>query len=554
MIRMFDTHRIRAQQELTGSLWNFAVPGFPAQKVLVPSCWEMYPGFENHRGTAVYSTTFRAAGTIRLEFKGVSHTAQIFVDHTLVAEHYNAFTPFDAVVKDLAAGEHLLEVHVDNSFSEASALHIPNDYMTYGGINRPVALEQLQTAYIKHIRFDCVFKDGVPCAHVRVLVCNLTDTCQELGISESISDTLHFTDAVTLQPNEEREITAEFECPEARAWCFEDPALYFLCAELTQNGRPIDDLIERVGFRTIGMDGRNILLNGRAVRIKGLCRHEEHPQYGCAIPPEAMACDLAILRDLGANSVRTSHYPNDERFLDLCDEYGLLVWEESHARALEEDQMKNPNFDRQSADCIREMIENHYNHPSIYLWGILNECMSQSEFGRTCYEKQLAQIRSMDHTRLCSFASCMFFNDICLDLPDVVSYNIYPQWYHDTPSREYLDSLYNWIQHDTAGAGKPFLISEVGAGAIYGFRSPAHVKWSEEYQQDALFDQLDAILSKPECSGVYIWQFCDGRVCPEWFAKRPRSMNNKGVVDEYRRPKLCYSTVKQLFTALENYR
>lgn len=91
------------------------------------------------------------------------------------------------------------------------------------------------------------------------------------------------------------------------------------------------------------------------------------------------------------------------------------------------------------------------------------------------------------------------------------------------------------------------MITEVGAGGIYGYRHPSHVKWTEEYQAEALEKQLDAILAHPDCTGVYIWQFCDIRISEEWFSGRPRTMNNKGVVDEYRRPKLCYDVVKKMF-------
>lgn len=91
--------------------------------------------------------------------------------------------------------------------------------------------------------------------------------------------------------------------------------------------------------------------------------------------------------------MRTTHYPNDELFLDLCDEMGILVWEENHARGFVTEEMKRPHFEEQCEDTIREMIRAHYNHPSIYIWGILNECGSDSEFGRACYDAQFQLIR-----------------------------------------------------------------------------------------------------------------------------------------------------------------
>ena len=86
-----------------------------------------------------------------------------------------------------------------------------------------------------------------------------------------------------------------------------------------------------------------------------------------------------------------------------------------------------------------------------------------------------------------------------------------------------------------------------GAGGIYGFRSPYGAKWSEEYQAKALGAQLEAVLGAEDCAGVYLWQFCDIRMSDEWWGVRPRTMNNKGVFDEYRRPKLCAEVVKKIF-------
>ena len=134
----------------------------------------------------------------------------------------------------------------------------------------------------------------------------------------------------------------------------------------------------------------------------------------------------------------------------------------------------------------------------------------------------------------------------------MVSYNIYPKWYHDTPAAEYLDDLYRWVQEETEGSGKPFLITEIGAGGIYGYRNPYQSKWTEEYQAKTLEEQLRAVLEYGDCCGVYIWQFCDVRISEEWFGTRPRTMNNKGIVDEYRRRKLAYDVVKRIFESYGN--
>ena len=565
MIRTFTTHRIRKQEELTGKLWNFSpLQGEYAGKqfqVPTPSCWENYPDFGLYRGSGIYTTRFTGEGNLRIVCKGVSHTATVLLDGRCIAGHYNAYTAFSTVVPAVPAGIHTLEIIADNRFSEKSALHVPNDYMSYGGISRPVVLEQVENIYIEQVHVTPSFRDGYWHARIEVAVQNLSepkpsgqsggnDSGRSTDILVSIAGKTLALSAQVLPPG--RSIhEGELSFTDVTPWQPDTPTLYEVEAVLQKDGQPFDDLIDRFGFREVRTEGKQILLNGKPLRIKGLCRHEDHPQFGCALSFSAMAYDLALIKHLGANSVRTSHYPNDEIFLDLCDEQGILVWEENHARGLSLEQMQNPGFEPQAQQVIREMIEQHYNHPSIYIWGILNECASDTEYGRDCYQRQFDLIRSLDRSRPCSFASCKIKCDISLGLPDVVSYNIYPLWYHDTPPGKYLDDLYQWIQKETEGRGKPFLITEIGAGGIYGHRSTYSTKWSEEYQAHALKEQIEAVLSYPDCVGIYIWQFCDIRISEEGWYGRPRTMNNKGILDEYRRPKLCYEVVKKLFEAEE---
>ena len=551
MIRTFETHKIRKQMELTGRLWDFSpCMGEHAgkkYKVATPCCWENHPDFADYRGEGEYTTDFAAKGNIRLEFKGVSHTATVFLDEKEIASHYNAYTGFSAIVKNLDEGVHTLTIRADNRFSEKSALHIPNDYMSYGGVSRPVLFENIGDAYIKWIHITPSVINGVWTAKIEVNAENISDTDMIYDVAVEIDKQIILWENVCLKKNAETIVCKTAQFHDVLPWTAKEPNLYYAVASLMKNKEVMDDYIDRFGFRQISVSGKNILLSGEKIRIKGLCRHEDHPQFGCALPFAAMAADLEIIKDLGANSIRTAHYPNDEIFLDLCDEQGILVWEENHARGLSESDMRNPNFQPQAEKVIREMITDHYNHPAIYIWGILNECASETGYGRDCYRKQVEIIKQMDKTRPVSFASCKFKTDICLDLPDVVSYNIYPLWYHDTPVKEYLDDLYQWVQKDTEGAGKPFLITEIGAGGIYGYRNSYHAKWTEEYQAEALEKQLEAVLGYADCIGVYIWQFCDVRVSGEWFATRPRTMNNKGIVDEYRRRKLAYDVVKRIF-------
>lgn len=559
MIRTFKTHDVRKQMELTESLWEFepCAGNYAGQKfpVAVPGCWENHPLFADYRGEGIYRKTFQAQGNVRIECKGVSHTATVYLDGHEIGYHYNAYTPFSVVVSDLEPGRHMLEIKADNRFHKDSALHVPNDYMSYGGISRGVVVEELSDLYLEYVHVK-TYRENKQWhvqvkAAVNVLKVGQNDE-EDITIQGKIKDTA-FEWKLTDTAKKHYEFCTDLKIDGIEEWSPETPVLYQVELQMLREDEVIDDLIERFGFREICVQGKYILLNGKRLRIKGICRHEDHPDYGCALPYQTIYNDLVLIRQMGANSIRTAHYPNDEIFLDLCDELGILVWEENHARGLEEDRMKHPLFEEQAEQVIREMIFYHYNHPCIFIWGILNECASETLFGRSCYEKQFRLIREMDDSRPCTFASCKFFGDICFDLPDVISCNLYPRWYVDKPVRDYLNEVYDWIVEDGNGKGKPFIVSEIGAGGLYGCHNAYHGKWTEEYQADALSEQVSECLKFSESMGVYIWQFCDVRVSSEWFAGRPREMNNKGIVDEYRRQKAAYGRVKEIFEQYSNY-
>lgn len=556
MIRTFCTHEIRKVRELSGSLWEFSpcTGNLAGRKyrTAVPGCWESMPDFSSYRGVGVFSREIETEGAFRLVFKGVSHTARVCLDGREIGSHYNAYTPFAVAVTDVMAGRHLLEVYADNTFGEASALHIPNDYMSYGGISRGVLLEELTDTYIEYIHaVPFMEKDGWK-ALVSVKVKNWSAAGKACRLYLDLAGIASEAMELTLEAGGEKTVDFQLSAVEAEAWEIKNPKLYTVRATLSDENGAFDDQIDRMGFREIRTEGKDIFLNGKKLRIRGFCRHEDHPMFGCALPYAAIQQDLETAMDLGANAIRTAHYPNDELFLDLCDEQGILVWEENHARGLTLEHMQNPNFERQAETCIEEMITAHINHPSVIIWGILNECASDTEYGYECYKKQYDLIKHMDFSRPRSSASCKFKTDICFGLPEIVSYNLYPEWYHETPASEYVKDIYDWVQRESEGSGKPFLVTEIGAGAIYGFRSHTLCKWSEEYQAKALEDQITAVLEQEGCSGIFIWQLCDVRVSDEWFASRPRTMNNKGIVDEYRRRKLAYDVVKRIYHAYED--
>lgn len=568
MFRSFPIHTLNQPTELSG-MWTFQAEGREPIQVYVPSAWETYPGYESYRGKAVYSRDVLCTEETRFVFEGVSHTADVYLDDQLLAHHYNAFTAFEAIATGLEPGIHRLSVHVSNEFNEESALHTENDYYTFGGITRACYMEELDSLYVQSLHLTPVRENDAWALEIEAVIRNVSEDPQEFYLeaeADFLDETTRISEPQELAAGASVTICRKVAAAGAETYSPDHPKLYevavYICdpdpdeipedADAESYSSIYDDRVERVGFRTIEVKGDKILYNGKELQIRGFNRHEYHPAFGCAIPPQIMDSDLNLFLDTGANAVRTSHYPQDPLFLDLCDEKGIMVWEENHARGFREDKMRNPHFEDQCENVIREMIRDDYNHPSIIIWGLLNECASETEYGRGCYEKQFALLKSLDHSRPTSFASCKHFNDICLDLPDIVSFNIYPGWYDfqgmESPEVQ-LQKLLDWIQ-TTPGAGKPFLITEIGAGGIYGYRNPNMDKWTEDNQAEVLSKQIPAVLNNPAVSGIFIWQFCDVRVTRSWAMMRPRQMNNKGIVDEYRRPKLAYYTVKKLYHEL----
>lgn len=548
MHRLFNTHNIRKTYEADG-LWDFETEdGGYKGKITVPSCWETVPELASYKGRAVYRKTMTFGGNVRLSFKGVSHTAEVYCDNRLIARHYNAYTPFHA---DICTeyGEHEIKIIVDNAYSQDSTLHKENDYYTYGGIIRPMIVEELGSAVIEYIHFEPFRQDGTWKAKIKTAVTGKSGD-EDFKLRLSLGEKPFLETDITVTVDETTVFEYEHEFEGVTEYTMDNPVLYTVKAQLYQNETAADDLIDRIGFREIRMDGKRLLLNGTPIRLKGFNRHEDYNSLGSSIPIQAMMRDIALIKGTGANSIRTSHYPNDELFLDLCDEMGILVWEEAHARGLKYEHMSNPNFIPQSYNCIDEMITNHYNHPCIFCWGILNECVSETGFGRSCYKKLYDRISSLDTSRPKTSASNRHstdsLTDICLDLEDIVSMNMYPLWYNDRKPEDKIAELKKHIALSGNGE-KPFIISEIGAGAIYGFRSDTGCKWSEERQAQILDRQLEAVLSDDDICGVFIWQFCDCRVDDSWFHERPKAQNNKGIVDEFRRKKLAYEVVKKHF-------
>ena len=309
MQRLFPTHLIR-KSESAAPLWTLSVldRDMPPMKALVPGAWEMIPALHNYRGRAAYEQTVFAGGNVRFVFGGVSFWAKVYLDGELLAEHYGAYTAFDAIAKNIPYGEHVLRVEVDNRFSEESALHFPNDYYSYGGITRPVDIEHLGDVYVRQLHVTPVRTAEGWQARVEAIVANLTDAALSCDVRLEAAEQEALV-PVEVAPCGETVIVQVIDCPDVQAWEVDAPALYDVSAVIETDGEPVDDLRDRFGFRTVEIAGKDILFNGKKLTIKGFNRHEEYGPFGCTIPVEAMAHDILLMKDMHCNAVRTCHYP-----------------------------------------------------------------------------------------------------------------------------------------------------------------------------------------------------------------------------------------------------
>ncbi len=236
MSRMFDTHIVRDTKSLDG-MWKFKMDGVDKNYTLpVPGCWEQHPDFMNHQGTGKYKKTVyvKKAGNIRLEFKGVSHTADVYFDGEKIAHHYNAFTPFSAIIKNVSAGEHELTVDVDNRFAEESSLHIPNDYYIYGGITRPVVMEYLSDAYIKYVHFTPEF-DGKWKGTTEVSIVNISDEEKSLKLTTTLAGKT-YSEQVTVPAGSEKIVNFTGEYDGVTPWSDKTPEFYYINTTISVTG------------------------------------------------------------------------------------------------------------------------------------------------------------------------------------------------------------------------------------------------------------------------------------------------------------------------------
>jgi len=509
----------------------------------VPGVWECSLEHANHRGFGWYQRDFRtpegAAASVRIVFGAAAHTAKVWLDGKLLGEHYGAHTEFEFVCPGIKAGAHTVTALVDNRYGPHNPLAGPDqDIFTWGGLPRSVHFEILPEVFIASA--SALPRKGHRGweLHCQVTLRSLTNA----ALPDFAMVLLEGAETGRIEIDDKGDGRAVLRVKDVELWSPENPRLYTVAIRAGE-----DMWQERIGFRTVTIKGRKILLNGKPIVLQGVNRHEFHPDFGPALPAGVHVRDIEILKRLGANFVRGSHYPNDPLFLDMCDENGILFWEELSHWGCTAEEMRAPAFLSRSLEQTDEMVLQHQHHPSIIMWGMLNEAHTDTAIGRRMVKAVAGRLRKLDPTRPITFASNRIKVDRCFDLVDIVSINIYPGWYGGDLSTldDNLRDMLATVRRRSHG--KPVILSEFGAGATPGSRSFELRKWTEGYQTELLRRVIEAAQQSRFVSGVAIWQYCDTRTSPAIWFGRPREYNNKGIVTEYRQPKQAFRAVAEQF-------
>jgi beta-glucuronidase len=517
----------------------------------VPSCWNNELGMYEYEGVGWYRTTIVLGSRqhVRLIFHAVMGHADVYLDGEHLGCHYGGFTPFEFVVPSLAAGQHELVIRTDSTLDRLTIPTEQVDWFHYGGIIRSVELQYLPDLYIGQLKIDYGLQGSEAELSVQVQLRSLghEDQRNRLALFEGGRE-LH-SEEVQIPAGQTLSHTFRLQLPEVRLWNAGSPELYSFQVRTEE-----DDRIERVGFRRIETKDHRILINGSPVYLKGVNRHEEHPEWGFAFPPKLMHKDLSIILELGCNSVRGSHYPQSPYWLDLLDEHGIVYWSEIPIWGcfLPNETVSEPLFRERALTMIEEMISTHYHHPCVVFWSVHNEIDTRTQEAYDFTQALISLVKSIDTSRLVTYATMHPLEDILLPLFDVIGINKYFGWYEGEVGgfKGMLEQFH--ARAAQLGAGDtPVLMTEFGGAGLSGDVGWEPRLFSEDYQAHILTEALKIFRDDPAIGGTYIWQFADIRgdlkSTSRNFRDRARGFNNKGLVNEYRKPKQSFREVRRIY-------
>ena len=498
--------------------WLFRKPGKTAAPVTLPHTWNAIDGQDGGndywRGTATYSKSFakpelKDGERCFIEFGGAAMTADVTLNGKHLSHHEGGYSTFRVDLTDALEEDNLLVVSVDNSANDRVYPQMA-DFTFYGGLYRDVKLILVPAEHFE------LLKDGTPGIKVTPTLhlkdreaYVMVETWQTGGVEVWIEiPTGHVKEFRRVEAYGGHSVT-NIVLKNVHLWDgLDDPYLYTVTAKLVKNGEVVDEISTRFGCREFHIDPKKgFFLNGRSYPLRGVSRHQDRIGLGSALTIKEHEEDMAVVKELGANTLRLAHYQHAQDFYDLCDENGIIVWAEIPYIT------KHMTNGRQNAlDQMRELVTQCYNHPSIVCWGLSNEITASGsvteelladhrDLNELCHELDPSRPTVMAHAFMLEKDSPL------IPIADLASYNLYFGWYLGEleQNEQFFDEYHAMYPDRVIG------FSEYGADANTAFHSaqPEKGDYTEEYQCVYHEHILNMIENRPYLWATHVWNLFD---------------------------------------------
>jgi beta-glucuronidase len=556
---------LRFDPEGQGSQLGWAGGFTGGRPVAVPASWnDQFEDWRDYLGDTWYQTRFdlpwgwaAERQRIVLRFSSVNYLADVWLNGVQLGQHEGGHLPFEFNVTPHVRPEgNMLVVRVegelapnrvppgnipiDPRYTFANQSFPPGsfDFFPFCGIQRPVLLYTIPreaTADVS-VTTDIVGKDGL----VRVQVTQIEGNSAIARVAlrgTPVSAETAFSGAAA---------EVALTVPEAQFWSPDSPHLYDLTVELVHGNKILDRYTLPFGIRTIKVEGEALLLNNQPIYLRGFGRHEDFPVTGRGLLPAVIVKDYAMMKWIGANSFRTTHYPYSDQMMDLADRLGFLVIDETPAVGLF---FAQEGLERRLQMCrqyVQELVARDKNHPSVIMWSLANEphsCLPEAKpFFRNLYDL----CKSLDPARPVTVVSHVGVCEESFEFLDLMCLNRYYGWYTESGQldlgaprlAEEIDAMHEKFR-------KPLIMTEFGADTLAGYHAQPPEMFSEEYQAEMLTRYLELFKTRPFVVGEHIWNLCDFKTGQA--VHRMGGMNLKGVLTRDRRPKLAAHRLRELW-------
>ena len=510
----------------------------------VPGDWNTQrPELLYYEGTVWYRRTFDFAGLdegqrVFVRFGAVNYRADVYLNGNKLGMHVGGFTPFTfEATKFIKSGTNSLVVKVDNKRSKSGVPTLNTDWWNYGGITRDVKLVTTPAKFIADHRLALESETNrVVSGWVQIAGAGAGAAVQ-ISIAELGKNISAKTDA-------SGRAAFRIQSDALKLWSPENPKLYDVSIRCGD-----ESISERIGFRTIRTQGKNILLNGEPVFLRGICIHEEFPLNGGGRVNKAEKAKQLLLwaKELNCNFVRLAHYPHSEAMTRLADELGMLVWSEVPVYWTID--WTNEETFKNAQSQLADNIERDANRASIIIWSLANETPVSKP--RTKFLTRLAATaRSLDNTRLLSAAmekhgvdadpNLQIVQDPLAEVVDIVAFNQYLGWYDGLPekcARSKWQIPYN----------KPVFVSEFGGDARQGLHGGKDDRWTEEFQEELYRQTLPMLDRIDGLAGLSPWILVDFRSPRRTLPGIQDGFNRKGLISSDGVKKKAFSVLQKYY-------